>query len=119
MLQPASDGKLFQEHQRDLQLCEVQPNTTHLHPAEVYKSDLQSCCLVCVQVVDFQWNPHDPWTFMSVSDDVSDELGGGTLQLWRVNDLIYRDEAEVLAELDKHRQGLPCSSAGLSWDGRL
>jgi hypothetical protein len=56
---------------------------------------------------------------MSVSDDVSDELGGGTLQLWRVNDLIYRDEAEVLAELDKHRQGLPCSSAGLSWDGRL
>ncbi|KAA6418962.1 MAG: WD-40 repeat-containing MSI4-like [Trebouxia sp. A1-2] len=63
-------------------------------------------------VVDFQWNPHDPWTFMSVSDDVSDELGGGTLQLWRVNDLIYRDEAEVLAELDKHRQGLPCSSAG-------
>ena len=41
---------------------------------------------------------------MSVSDDVSDELGGGTLQLWRVNDLIYREEAEVLAELDKHRQ---------------
>ncbi len=40
---------------------------------------------------------------MSVSDDVSDELGGGTLQLWRVNDLIYRDEVEVLAELDKHR----------------
>ena len=57
----------------------------------------------CLQVVDFQWNPHDPWTFMSVSDDVSDELGGGTLQLWRVNDLIYRDEAEVLAELEKHR----------------
>ena len=41
---------------------------------------------------------------MSVSDDVSDDLGGGTLQLWRVNDLIYRDEAEVLAELEKHRQ---------------
>lgn len=58
---------------------------------------------VCHQVVDFQWNPHDPWTFMSVSDDVSDELGGGTLQLWRVNDLIYRPEADVLAELDKHR----------------
>ena len=43
---------------------------------------------------------------MSVSDDVSDELGGGTLQLWRVNDLIYREEAEVLAELEKHRQVL-------------
>ena len=41
---------------------------------------------------------------MSVSDDVSDDLGGGTLQLWRVNDLIYRDETEVLAELEKHRQ---------------
>lgn len=61
------------------------------------------------QVVDFQWNPHDPWTFMSVSDDVSEELGGGTLQLWRVNDLIYRPEAEVLAELDKHRYRC-CSS---------
>ena len=57
-----------------------------------------------LQVVDFQWNPYDPWTFMSVSDDVSDELGGGTLQLWRVNDLIYREESEVLAELEKHRQ---------------
>ena len=64
------------------------------------------CTQTCIylQVVDFQWNPHDPWTFMSVSDDVSDELGGGTLQLWRVNDLIYREEAEVLAELEKHRQ---------------
>ena len=60
-------------------------------------------CWCTWQVVDFQWNPHDPWTFMSVSDDVSDDLGGGTLQLWRVNDLIYRDETEVLAELEKHR----------------
>lgn len=64
-----------------------------------------------LQVVDFQWNPHDPWTFMSVSDDVSDELGGGTLQLWRVNDLIYRPEAEVLAELDKHRYRSMCCCA--------
>eukprot|EP00891_Asterochloris_glomerata_P005462 jgi/Astpho2/5462/fgenesh1_pm.00077_%23_3_t len=54
-------------------------------------------------IVDFQWNPHDPWTFMSVSDDVGAGLGGGTLQLWRVNDFLYRPEHEVLQELEEHR----------------
>jgi vacuolar-type H+-ATPase subunit H len=55
-------------------------------------------------VVDFQWDPEDPWTLISVSDDVQSELGGGTLQIWRVNDMIYRPEAEVLAELEQHRE---------------
>lgn len=54
-------------------------------------------------MVDFQWNPADPWTLLSVSDDVGDQTGGGTLQLWRVSDLITRPEEEVLAELDHHR----------------
>lgn len=31
-------------------------------------------------VVDFQWNPHDPWTFFSVADEAG-EGGGGTLQV--------------------------------------
>eukprot|EP00195_Chlamydomonas_chlamydogama_P006777 CAMPEP_0202905910 /NCGR_PEP_ID=MMETSP1392-20130828/36561_1 /ASSEMBLY_ACC=CAM_ASM_000868 /TAXON_ID=225041 /ORGANISM="Chlamydomonas chlamydogama, Strain SAG 11-48b" /LENGTH=458 /DNA_ID=CAMNT_0049594215 /DNA_START=185 /DNA_END=1558 /DNA_ORIENTATION=+ len=58
------------------------------------------------KVVDFQWNssPLVPWTMMSVSDDGEDEeVGGGSLQLWRVNDLIWRDEEEVVAQLEKHR----------------
>ncbi|KAK9818074.1 hypothetical protein WJX72_006679 [[Myrmecia] bisecta] len=54
------------------------------------------------QVADFQWSPDDPWTLLSVSDD-SVAAAGGTLQMWRVNDLIYRPEAEVLAELEQHR----------------
>ncbi|GBF95359.1 hypothetical protein Rsub_07787 [Raphidocelis subcapitata] len=29
--------------------------------------------------------------------------GGGTLQIWRVNDLIYRPEDEVIEELEQHR----------------
>mmetsp|Transcript_32664 Transcript_32664/g.45343 ORF Transcript_32664/g.45343 Transcript_32664/m.45343 type:complete len:628 (+) Transcript_32664:100-1983(+) len=60
------------------------------------------------QVVDFHWNPLDPWTCLSVSDDSSESSGsgGGTLQLWRVNDLIYRPEKEVLAELEQHREAL-------------
>ena len=53
-------------------------------------------------VVDFQWNPADPWTFFSVADEAG-EGGGGTLQLWRVSDLIYRPEDEVLAELEPYR----------------
>jgi histone-binding protein RBBP4 len=55
-----------------------------------------------MQVVDFQWNPHDPWTMMSVSDDVG-EGGGGTLQLWRLSDLVYRPDEEVLQELEQYR----------------
>ena len=53
-------------------------------------------------VVDFQWNAADPWTMLSISDDVN-VGGGGTLQMWRMNDLIYRPEAEALRELEEHK----------------
>lgn len=49
-----------------------------------------------------QWNPADPWTFFSVADEAG-EGGGGTLQLWRVSDLVYRPEEEVLSELEPYR----------------
>ena len=54
------------------------------------------------QVSDFQWNPHDPWTIASVSSGD----GGNTLQMWRMNDLIYRAENEALAELEKHKDAI-------------
>ncbi|CAD7696557.1 unnamed protein product [Ostreobium quekettii] len=63
-------------------------------------------------VVDFQWNPLEPWTMLSVSDDVSPESGGGTLQMWRINDLIYRPESEVLQELEQHRNWILYGKAG-------
>jgi histone-binding protein RBBP4 len=50
-------------------------------------------------VVDFCWNPDDPWTMLSASVDVQSS-GGGTLQLWRVSDLIWRSEEEIMAELE-------------------
>ncbi|KAK2368789.1 WD-40 repeat-containing protein MSI4 [Trifolium repens] len=53
------------------------------------------------KIVDFHWNAFDPWTIVSVSDDCASTGGGGTLQIWRMLDLIYRPEDEVLAELDK------------------
>ena len=53
-------------------------------------------------IVDFQWNQSDPWTLLSVSDDTS-AGGGGALQMWRINDLIYRPQAEVLAELEQYK----------------
>lgn len=52
------------------------------------------------KVVDFHWNASDPWTIVSVSDDCASTGGGGTLQIWRMLDLIYRPEEEVMAELD-------------------
>ncbi|MED6109213.1 WD-40 repeat-containing protein msi4 [Stylosanthes scabra] len=55
------------------------------------------------KVVDFHWNPSEPWTIVSVSDDCDSTNGGGTLQVWRMIDLIYRPENEVLAELDSYR----------------
>jgi histone-binding protein RBBP4 len=50
-------------------------------------------------VWDIQWNPYDPWTVCSTS--VGDFQN--TLQLWRVNDMIYRDTEECIRELEEHR----------------
>ncbi|KAM7256987.1 hypothetical protein ACFE04_012728 [Oxalis oulophora] len=55
------------------------------------------------KVVDFHWNTADPWTIVSVSDDCDTTGGGGTLQIWRMSDLIYRPEDEVLEELEKFK----------------
>ncbi|MEW5308101.1 MAG: hypothetical protein WDW38_000086 [Sanguina aurantia] len=67
------------------------------------------------RVVDFQWHPSEPWTMLSVSDDnEDDEIGGGSLQMWRINDIIYRDEQEVLAELEAHSCPTTCLNPPLS-----
>ncbi|XP_074295904.1 WD-40 repeat-containing protein MSI4-like isoform X1 [Silene latifolia] len=62
------------------------------------------------KVVDFHWNSIDPWTLVSVSDDCSSSAGGGTLQIWRIIDLLYRPEEEVLAELDEFRSNVAACS---------
>ncbi|MQL80227.1 hypothetical protein Taro_012687 [Colocasia esculenta] len=63
------------------------------------------------KVVDFHWNASDSWTIVSVSDDCGSTGGGGTLQIWRMNDLIYRPEEEVLAELETFKEHiLACPS---------
>ncbi len=58
-----------------------------------------------MQVADFQWVPQQPGRpgdpFMMAS--VSDNGVGGTLQLWRINDMIWLPEDVVLAELEEHR----------------
>ncbi|EFJ52946.1 hypothetical protein VOLCADRAFT_30886, partial [Volvox carteri f. nagariensis] len=55
------------------------------------------------RVTDFQWLPSEPWTLISVSDNSDDDHNDGTLQVWRIMDLIYRPYEEALAELDQHR----------------
>ncbi|KAK1422511.1 hypothetical protein QVD17_25686 [Tagetes erecta] len=64
------------------------------------------------KVVDFHWNSHDPWTIVSVSDDGESTGGGGTLQIWRMIDLIYRPQEEVIDELEKFKSHiLTCPTA--------
>ncbi|KAL6563294.1 WD-40 repeat-containing protein msi4 [Orobanche hederae] len=63
------------------------------------------------KIVDFHWNAADPWTIVSVSEDGEKTGGGGTLQIWRMIDLIYRPEEEVIAELDKFKDHLLTCSA--------
>jgi len=58
------------------------------------------------KIVDFHWNSSDPWTIVSVSDDGESTGGGGTLQIWRMSDLIYRPEEEVLQELENFKAHL-------------
>ncbi|CAH8324024.1 unnamed protein product [Eruca vesicaria subsp. sativa] len=63
------------------------------------------------KVVDFHWNAADPWTIVSVSDDCETTGGGGTLQIWRMSDLIYRPEEEVLTELETFKSHvMTCAS---------
>ncbi|KAI4377789.1 hypothetical protein MLD38_015367 [Melastoma candidum] len=64
------------------------------------------------KVIDFHWNMYDPWTVVSVLDDCDSIGGGGTLQIWRMSDLIHRPEEEVLAELEKFKSHvLECSKS--------
>lgn len=53
-------------------------------------------------VADFQWHPSDPFTMVSVTDDNA----GGTMHMWRINDLIYRPEDEVIKELEQYKEDI-------------
>ncbi|CAN7070410.1 unnamed protein product [Brassica oleracea var. botrytis] len=62
-------------------------------------------------MVDFHWNVLEPWTIVSVSGNCESNGGGGTLQIWRMSELIYRPEDEVLAELEDFKsQVFSCAS---------
>ncbi len=42
-------------------------------------------------IVDFDWNAQSAWTIASLSDDSENpRLAGGTLQVWRITDLLYK-----------------------------
>lgn len=62
-------------------------------------------------VVDFCWDPAEPWTLMSASVDVNSS-GGGTLQLWRVSDLVYRTDDEVMTELEAYKDFIVTGDEG-------
>jgi hypothetical protein len=47
-------------------------------------------------IVDVQFNAIQPWVLASVSDDSQDEArgGGGTLQIWRLSEFVYKSLAD-------------------------
>jgi hypothetical protein len=40
---------------------------------------------------------------------VTDDNAGGTMHMWRINDLIYRPEDEVIKELEQYKYPFPPS----------
>ncbi|XP_078151925.1 WD-40 repeat-containing protein MSI4-like [Carex rostrata] len=55
-------------------------------------------------IMDFHWNPAEPWTLVSITVDISSTIGGSTLQIWRMSDMLYRPEEDVLRELDHYKE---------------
>ncbi|KAH9762958.1 WD-40 repeat-containing protein MSI4 [Citrus sinensis] len=95
----AEDGLLnIWDYEKVGKKVEQGPRTTH-YPAGLFFQHAGHRD----KVVDFHWNASDPWTVVSVSDDCDSTGGGGTLQIWRMSDLIYRPQDEVLAELEKFK----------------
>jgi WD40 repeat protein len=75
------------------------------------------------EVVDMQWcpDPYDPWLFASVSDDSTNpRLGGGSLQIWRILDLVFgvspSDRARIahFAATPHHKTAVHGSTAPLT-----
>lgn len=56
----------------------------------------------CVRspVVYLDWNPCDQWTIASISDESAVQVGGGTLQIWRLSDLVTIPIEDLAAELE-------------------
>ncbi len=49
-------------------------------------------------MTDFSWNPFDPWTIGSHSDDIE---GGSTLQLWRMHDWLWSQKRTMIQEIEE------------------
>lgn len=97
-------------YQRRVRSSEVQENKRARRsvPSELLFQHNGHHCVI----VDFEWNRKDPWTMLSVSDDVASGNGGGSLQLWRISDLIHRPEHEVLQELQQHARWVVSGKGG-------
>eukprot|EP00347_Sterkiella_histriomuscorum_P008918 403343245 len=54
------------------------------------------------QIVDFEWNGKQSWSFISASDDIDQPLLGSSLQLFRPLDLLLMDETESESILESY-----------------
>ena len=55
-------------------------------------------------VADFHWHRTEPFTLLSVSDDTERTGGGGTVQAWRVSELVSLPEDDAVALLRPHEE---------------
>jgi len=54
-------------------------------------------------ITDFDWNPYNPWSMLSASDDCHEHSsGGGSLQTFRPLDVLCLPEEEALQKLQRY-----------------
>uniref|UniRef100_A0A7S4HBU8 Histone-binding protein RBBP4-like N-terminal domain-containing protein n=1 Tax=Guillardia theta TaxID=55529 RepID=A0A7S4HBU8_GUITH len=51
-------------------------------------------------IQDLNWNPESPWCLATVSEDSSEGLGGGTIQIWRSSSLSRMTKDELSKEIE-------------------
>ncbi len=88
------DGKYFSSSGEDNSFC-------------VWKGEndlLFNHCGHRAPVVDCDWSPHDPWTFITAADEsLSEEHGGGSLQIWRISEFITKASDPEFAKYVRER----------------
>jgi len=86
--------------------CVALWDTDKDHALAVNGSAVDNCELIFKHVghrgsiQDLNWNAESPWCIATVSEDSSEELGGGSVHLWRPSNMCRMTKDELSKEID-------------------